>query len=714
MSKVDVVITCYNKEATIERAIESVKRQTLKDFFCIVIDDGSTDNSWSVINKAIKTDKRFIAVQLKNCGVANARNTGASYGNSPYITCLDGDDGLADRFLQTCYDAISEDRSLGIVYTEVLLHHPDNNFTIADWTNSDHNAQFEGSNQVPCCNMFRRDIFERVGGYRQRYSPKGAGAEDAELWLRFFKLGYKAQKVTEEPLFIYNAFGGLTQSGNYTEVNWINWHNTKPSPSLQNPDNGIAHIVNEYDRPEISVIIPVIEKHLPALQDALDSLEAQIFTNWECIVVFDFPSILETFKEIEYYEKAYPYVKFLYTSGGLGAGCARNSGVEYAKGEYLVFLDADDYLQPCFLGLCLSALKHFNADWVYTDLYSQTVHSREQFEQEKNNDTKIIREKGEWVEFIQPYQNEEWSIEKLHHSGIAAVTALYKKSDFELVGGFDQENNREDWDFHMRLAKSGKCGLRLPLPLLTYRLNTGIRREYVGTAKNSEESKQLKQQDVDRIHTQYNIGELKMACSSCKQKKIDIQKQTNNAPELYTLEYTGKITGGVVTGPATRKQYPLNNYQGKVLVYKVLPQDAQALVGRGLFVPLNTENKQESESVIVAPTPTKVEVVKLSHTDRLKASMEFAEKAREEARLQMEAELAAWDMATNEVTETTEEELDTTVTWIDNPGSFSLSVLKSYVNLEKPRQEALQTAYDNEAMGKARKGVLNFLKGKAQ
>lgn len=711
MAKIDVIITCYNKEKTISRAIKSVLSQTMRDIFCIIIDDGSTDGSWEIINKEIRKDKRFIAIQIKNCGVANARNYAISYGNSPYITCLDGDDGLADRFLQTCYDAISEDRSLGIVYTEVLLHHPDNNFTIADWTSPDHNAQFEGRNQVPCCNMFRRDIFERVGGYRQRYAPKGAGTEDAELWLRFFKLGYKAQKVTEEPLFIYNAYGGLTQGLEYDPPNWINWHNTKPSPSLQNPDNGIAHIVNEYDRPEISVIIPVIEKHLPALQDALDSLEAQVFTNWECIIVFDFPSILETSKEIEYYEKAYPYVKFLYTSGGLGAGCARNAGVEYAKGEYLVFLDADDYLQPRFLGLCLSALKHFNADWVYTDLYSQTIHGRDQFEKEKNNETRIIKEKGDLVEFIKPYQNEEWSIEKLHHSGIAAVTALYKKSDFELVGGFDQENNREDWDFHMRLAKAGKCGLHLPLPLFTYRLNTGIRRDYK-EAQSPEELEEKKQADRDRIHTQYDLGELKMACSSCKQKKIDIQKQTNNAPELYTLEYTGKITGGVVTGPATRKQYPLNNYQGKVLVYKVLPQDAQALVSRGLFVPLNTE--QAPESVIVAPTPEKVEVVKLSHTDRLKASMEFAEKAREEARLQMEAELAAWNMATNEDIESTEEGLNTTVTWIDNPGSFSLSVLKSYVNLEKPSQKALQTAYDNEAMGKARKGVLNFLKGKAQ
>ena len=56
MPKVNVIITCYNKEKTIARAIETVKWQTLDGFFCIVVDDGSTDNSWESINDAIEND----------------------------------------------------------------------------------------------------------------------------------------------------------------------------------------------------------------------------------------------------------------------------------------------------------------------------------------------------------------------------------------------------------------------------------------------------------------------------------------------------------------------------------------------------------------------------------------------------------------------------------------------------------------------------------
>ena len=137
MVKANVIITCYNKEDTIARAIEGVKRQTFTDFNCVVIDDGSTDNSRQVVLQAIADDDRFSYLRIKNAGVANARNTGIMQGDAPFITCLDGDDGLEPEFLETCYNAISQDRTLGIVYTDVLLAHIDSHFTVARWPEAD-------------------------------------------------------------------------------------------------------------------------------------------------------------------------------------------------------------------------------------------------------------------------------------------------------------------------------------------------------------------------------------------------------------------------------------------------------------------------------------------------------------------------------------------------------------------------------------------------
>lgn len=713
MSKVDVIITCYNKEDTIARAINSVKQQTLTDFTCIVVNDGSADNSQAIIEHEIENDARFVSLQLKNCGVANARNEGIKLGNSPYINCLDGDDWYYPEFLQTCYDAISQDRSLGIVYTEMLLAHPDDNFTIADWKQADFNEQFNGKNQVPCCNLFRRDIFERLGGYRQRYAPNGAGAEDAELWLRFFKLGYKAKKVTEQPLFIYNAYGGLTQDKGYHEVNWTNWHNTKPAPSLQKPDNGYAHIVNEYDRPEISVIIPVCDKHIHYLPDALDSLEAQTFTNWEAIVVFD--GIKHGYSLSKEFKKSYPYIKCFGTASSKGAGYARNFGVKQSKGEHLTFLDADDYLQPKFLEYTLSALKHFNADWIYTDLWTQTIYNEEQYKLKCNElniqglPHNVIKRKNDLVEFYYRYNCDEWSVEKLYESGIAAVTGLYKRSDFDLVNGFDEDNNREDWDFHLRLAKTGKCGLRLPLPLFTYRLNTGIRREYIDVAKNYDESKSLKLKDIERLHTTYNLEELIMPCTACKKKQIEIANNTS-VPNESTLVYVGKITGGTIRGPATGRMYAMLHNGNTTYIDKVLPQDAKLLISRGDFETLKTE--KQPENTIVSPTPVKVEVVKLTHAERLQKTIEFAEKAREEAMKQTIAEfeqLTKTDEKPEEVFETEELDEEFAVNWYDEPDKLTLNEIKQ--EAKKSDSEYIEIAYDNEVMGSARKTVLSYLQG---
>ncbi len=74
--KVSVIITCYNQQAYIAQAIESVMNQTFSDWECIIIDDGSTDNSESVYAKYTQKDKRIKYFYQENQGVSVARNKG--------------------------------------------------------------------------------------------------------------------------------------------------------------------------------------------------------------------------------------------------------------------------------------------------------------------------------------------------------------------------------------------------------------------------------------------------------------------------------------------------------------------------------------------------------------------------------------------------------------------------------------------------------------
>lgn len=94
MNKVSVIIPAYNVEKYIYRAIESVLHQTYLNIELVIVDDGSTDNTWNIIKKYMSQDSRIIAETQKNKGVSAARNLGLSLSNGKFVTFLDSDDWL--------------------------------------------------------------------------------------------------------------------------------------------------------------------------------------------------------------------------------------------------------------------------------------------------------------------------------------------------------------------------------------------------------------------------------------------------------------------------------------------------------------------------------------------------------------------------------------------------------------------------------------------
>lgn len=94
MCKVSVIIPYYNNEDTILRALESVICQTYKDFEIILIDDGSIDNSFFLVNSFMNKNKQFKIknFQQENKGPSFARNIGINLSSGEYIAFLDADD----------------------------------------------------------------------------------------------------------------------------------------------------------------------------------------------------------------------------------------------------------------------------------------------------------------------------------------------------------------------------------------------------------------------------------------------------------------------------------------------------------------------------------------------------------------------------------------------------------------------------------------------
>lgn len=114
-----VVIPAYNRQTTIIRSIESVLNQTFKDFEIIVVDDGSTDNTYQLVNEL--SDSRIKYIKQINSGATSARNNGIMHSQGQYISFLDSDDEWFPNMLEMQLKEYKSDNSIGCVYSNVQL-----------------------------------------------------------------------------------------------------------------------------------------------------------------------------------------------------------------------------------------------------------------------------------------------------------------------------------------------------------------------------------------------------------------------------------------------------------------------------------------------------------------------------------------------------------------------------------------------------------------
>lgn len=101
---VSIIVPVYKVEKYLDRCIQSVIRQTYKQWELILIDDGSPDKSGEICDVWAKKDDRIRVYHKENGGVSSARNLGLKQMKGDYLTFLDSDDWLDDTCLQTCLE----------------------------------------------------------------------------------------------------------------------------------------------------------------------------------------------------------------------------------------------------------------------------------------------------------------------------------------------------------------------------------------------------------------------------------------------------------------------------------------------------------------------------------------------------------------------------------------------------------------------------------
>lgn len=103
---ISVIIPAYNVEKYIARSVESVLKQTYRDFELLVIDDGSTDGTGNLADALAKQDKRILVIHQANGGAAAARNKGLETAKGEFVAFLDSDDLWDKAFLEQTYNQI--------------------------------------------------------------------------------------------------------------------------------------------------------------------------------------------------------------------------------------------------------------------------------------------------------------------------------------------------------------------------------------------------------------------------------------------------------------------------------------------------------------------------------------------------------------------------------------------------------------------------------
>lgn len=182
---VSVLMSVYNGEPYLRLAVESILNQTFTDFEFIMVDDGSTDSTWSVLIEYAPRDSRVVVVRNeKNIGLTRSLNKALALAKGKYIARQDADDLSLSERLEKQVSYLESHSSVGLLGTSYEVISNDGQvLTVERMPTQNKVLQKKLLNQN-CFGhgsvVIRRVCFDRVGSYRTAFKY----AQDYDLWLR--------------------------------------------------------------------------------------------------------------------------------------------------------------------------------------------------------------------------------------------------------------------------------------------------------------------------------------------------------------------------------------------------------------------------------------------------------------------------------------------------------------------------------------------------
>ena len=398
------IVPIYNVERYLKECLDSIQQQTYPYFECIMVNDGSTDSSASIAEEYL-FDNRFRLIHQQNQGLSAARNTGIQHvsESSSFVSFVDSDDFIHPTFLEKLIIHIEEDVDLIEGSYEKFKDGDKPQFYLQPTNKIEIISKKEIISKTTSAEL-RVSAFPRLirkSILSDQFFPIGWTFEDLAVFPELVLFSRKWIK-TQDIIYAYRIRENSITNSSFTEsrldifkilykfddlfknedfetkvlverLKFVHlfWHEKLYLPEgsrfkllYENELEIIQKKISEYEKqylyPDlISIILPIYNGE-QYLRDCLESILKQKYHNFEVILVND-GSIDSSEAICRQYVNRDDRFRYVQKEHG-GASSARNYGLELVKGEYVTFIDADDWVEENYLELLHQSLKENNAD----------------------------------------------------------------------------------------------------------------------------------------------------------------------------------------------------------------------------------------------------------------------------------------------------------------------------------------------------------------
>lgn len=218
--KVSIIIPVYNAAERIGRCINSVLAQEMEDFECILIDDGSTDNSPVICDMYAKQDERIKVVHKKNGGVGSARNTGLECAKGKWVVFVDSDDSIKGNHLSSLFITAEESEETDCAlcgYYEVKMQSiTEHSYPKRQFIGKTEIAQMFYQTDIlnhmtPWDKIFRRSVIKE---HQIRFNENLAISEDRLFCYEFLRY-VRGVAMSSAPTYLYDSTDSSSLSSKF-------------------------------------------------------------------------------------------------------------------------------------------------------------------------------------------------------------------------------------------------------------------------------------------------------------------------------------------------------------------------------------------------------------------------------------------------------------------------------------------------------------------